>query len=194
MIAAIMLFVHFPATVVGAVVGRNITSEFQPPCRTNKVPREIPAVAVWYRHPLAQLVIAGFLPFSVIYIELHYIFGSIWGHQIYTLFGILFLVIIIVAIVTSFVTVALVYFQLAREDHRWWWNAFFNGGAVGLFIVGYSFYYLHHRSNMDGLLQLSFYFGYTSILSYGFFLMLGFIGFMSAFTFVDFIYSSVKTD
>jgi transmembrane 9 superfamily protein 1 len=38
---AIFLFVHFPLTVVGAIVGRNITSEFKPPCRTNKVPREV---------------------------------------------------------------------------------------------------------------------------------------------------------
>lgn len=25
---------------------------------------------------------AGFLPFSAIYIELHYIFNSIWGHKV----------------------------------------------------------------------------------------------------------------
>lgn len=25
---------------------------------------------------------AGFLPFSAIYIELHYIFSSIWGHKV----------------------------------------------------------------------------------------------------------------
>ena len=38
---AIFLFVHFPLTVAGAIVGRNITAEFKPPCRTNKVPREV---------------------------------------------------------------------------------------------------------------------------------------------------------
>ena len=34
---------------------------------------------------------AGFLPFSAIYIELHYIFASVWGHKLYTLYGILFI-------------------------------------------------------------------------------------------------------
>lgn len=191
---AIILFVHFPSTVVGAVVGRNLTSEFKPPCRTNKVPREVPNVSSWYRHPIAQLFMAGFLPFSAIYIELHYIFASIWGHKIYTLFGILFLAFVMLVIVTSFITVALLYFQLAREDHRWWWGAFFNGGSTGLFIFGYSFFYYYHRSNMDGLLQLSFYFGYTGVVAYAFFMMLGFIGFMSSFSFVEYIYSAVKTD
>jgi hypothetical protein len=191
---AILLFVHFPLTVVGAIVGRNVTSEFRPPCRTNKVPREVPLVISWYRHPVAQLFMAGFLPFSAIYIELHYIFASIWGHKIYTLFGILFLAFIMLIIVTAFITVALLYFQLAREDHLWWWSSFYNGGATGVFIFGYSFFYLFHRSNMDGWLQLSFYFGYTGVVSYAFVMMLGFVGFMSSFTFVNYIYSAVKTD
>lgn len=191
---AIFLFVHFPLTVVGAIVGRNITEEYRPPSRTNKVPREVPMVTVWYKHPLAQLFMAGFLPFSAIYIELHYIFASIWGHKIYTLFGILFLAFIMLVTVTAFITIALLYFQLAREDHRWWWFSFFNGGATGLFVYAYSFYYFHHRSNMTGFLQLSFYFGYMAIVSYAFFMMLGFVGFYSAFTFVNYIYSVVKTD
>lgn len=194
LMTAILIFVHFPFTVVGAVVGRNISTEFVPKCRTNKVPREVPAVTVWYRHPLSQLFMAGFLPFSAIYIELHYIFASIWGHKIYTLFGILFLAFIMLVIVTSFITVALLYFQLAREDHRWWWTSFANGGSTGLFIMAYSFFYYYHRSNMDGVLQLSFYFGYTGVVAFAFFLMLGFIGFVSSFTFVDYIYDAVKID
>ena len=176
---------HFPSTVVGAIVGRNITSEYKPPCRTNKVPREIPAITSWYRQPIAQLFVAGFLPFSAIYIELHYIFASIWGHKIYTLFGILFLAFGMLTIVASFITVALLYFQLAREDHRWWWSSFFNGGSTGFFILAYSFFYYYHRSNMHGLLQLSFYFGYTAVAAFGFTLMLGFIGFLSAFSFIS---------
>ena len=193
-VGSILLFVHFPLVVVGVVVGRNITTEFRPPCRTNKIPREIPAVMSWYRHPIVQLLVAGFLPFSAIYIELHYIFAAIWGHKIYTLFGILYLAFIMLVIVTSFVTIALSYFQLTREDHRWWWRSFFNGGSTGLFIFGYSFFFFFHRSHMDGILQASFYFGYTGIVSYAFFQMLGFIGFISSFQFVTYIYGAVKTD
>jgi hypothetical protein len=191
---AIVLFVHFPLTVVGAIVGRNITNEYRPPCRTNKVPREVPEIGAWYRHPMVQLFMAGFLPFSAIYIELHYIFASIWGHKIYTLFGILYIAFFMLVIVTSFVTVALLYFQLTREDHRWWWSVFFNGGATGVLIMGYSFFYFFFRSQMSGILQTSFYFGYTGVVSYAFMQMLGFVGFASAFYFIDYIYAAVKTD
>jgi hypothetical protein len=51
------------------------------PARTTKFPREVPPLP-WYRQTLAQMVMAGFLPFSAIYIELYYIFASIWGHKV----------------------------------------------------------------------------------------------------------------
>lgn len=47
-----------------------------------------------------------------------YIFASVWGHKVYTIYSILFIVFIILIIVTAFITIALTYFQLAVEDHR----------------------------------------------------------------------------
>jgi len=66
---------------------------------------------------------------------------------------------------------------LAREDHQWWWRSFFNGGATGFFILGYSFFYFFNRSEMDGFFQGSYFFGYMALVSYAFFIMLGSIGF-----------------
>ena len=39
--------------------------------------------------------------------------------QVYTLFAILFLAFVLLALVTSFVVIALTYFQLVVEDYRW---------------------------------------------------------------------------
>ena len=61
----------------------------------------------------------------------YYIFASMWGHKVYTIYSILFIVFIILLIVTAFITVALTYFQLAVEDHRWWWRSFICGGSTG---------------------------------------------------------------
>mmetsp|Transcript_12340 Transcript_12340/g.28536 ORF Transcript_12340/g.28536 Transcript_12340/m.28536 type:complete len:628 (+) Transcript_12340:116-1999(+) len=194
-VTALYVFIAFPTTVFGGIVAKNyISAEFNAPTRTTKVAREIPTEIPWYRSRLFQVLIAGFLPFSAIYIELHYIFASMWGHQIYTLFGILLLAFILLIVVTSFITVALLYFQLAREDHQWWWAAYVNGGMTGVFIYIYSFYYYFHRSGMSGLLQSSFYFGYMAVVSFGFFLMLGAAGFQFSLVFVKYIYSRVKCD
>ena len=51
--------------------------------------------------------------------------------QVYTIYSILFIVFIILIIVTAFITVALTYFQLAVEDHAWWWRSFLCGGSTG---------------------------------------------------------------
>ena len=117
----IWTLVTSPLLVLGGIAGKNSQSEFQAPCRTNKYPREIPKLP-WYRKTLAQMAMAGFLPFSAIFVELYYIFASVWGHQIYTIYSILFIVFIILLIVTAFGNVALTYFQLAAEDHEWWWR------------------------------------------------------------------------
>lgn len=120
-ITLIWTLVTSPLLIMGGVAGKNSKTEFHAPCRTTKYPREIPELP-WYRSTLPQMAMAGFLPFSAIYIELYYIFASVWGHRIYTIYSILFIVFIILLIVTAFITVALVYFQLAAEDHEWWWR------------------------------------------------------------------------
>ena len=58
----------------------------------------------------------------------------------YTIYSILSLVFVILIIVTAFITIALTYFQLAVEDHRWWWRSFLCGGSTGavmFLIVGF---------------------------------------------------------
>ena len=120
-IVLIWTLVTSPLLVLGGIAGKNSKAEFQAPCRTTKYPREIPPLP-WYRSAIPQMAMARFLPFSAIYIELYYIFASVWGHRIYTIYSILFIVFIILLIVTAFITVALTYFQLAAEDHEWWWR------------------------------------------------------------------------
>lgn len=117
----IWALVTAPLLILGGIAGKNRKSEFLAPCRTTKYPREIPPLR-WYRRTLPQMAMAGFLPFSAIYIELYYIFASVWGHRIYTIYSILSIVFLILVIVTAFITVALTYFQLAAEDHEWWWR------------------------------------------------------------------------
>uniref|UniRef100_A0A5B6ZW78 Transmembrane 9 superfamily member n=2 Tax=Davidia involucrata TaxID=16924 RepID=A0A5B6ZW78_DAVIN len=189
----IWLFVASPLLFLGGIAGKHRKSVFRAPCRTTKCSREIPALR-WYRGTLPQMALAGILPFCVIYTELYYVFASVWGHRIYTIYVILLIVFIILLIVTAFVTVALTYFQLAAEDHEWWWRSFLCGGSTGLFVYAYSFYYYYTRSHMSGLLQTSFFFGYMACICYGIFLMLGNVGFRASLLFVRHIYGSIKCE
>jgi len=191
-IVLIWSLVTFPLMLIGGISGKNLSGSFDFPCRIKAIPREIPPIP-WYRNTASQMVIAGFLPFSAIYIELYYLFAAIWGRLNYTLFGILFLVFIILVAVTACVTIALTYFQLNMEDHHWWWRSFLSGGATGLFIYAYAWIY-YYRTEMGGFLQGVYYFGYMFVICYGFFVMLGTVGFYSSLLFIRKIYAGLKTD
>lgn len=187
------LVVGFPLVVLGGITGKNRAGEFEAPCRTRNIPREIPPLP-WYNMVVFQMAMAGFLPFSAISIELYYIFVTVWGHKLYTLYGILMIVFCILLVVTSFITIALVYFQLSLEDYRWWWRSVLNGGATSFFVFLYAIFFYVERSAMSGFMQGAFFFGYMFIACYATFLLLGSVGFFAAITFVRYIYKNFKTD
>jgi len=190
---ALYFLVTFPLTLAGALAGKNYSGDFDAPTRTKIAPREIPS-APWYRGVLAQLAVAGFLPFTAIFIELYYVFISLWGHRNFAPFGILYLVFIILIVVTACITIALTYVQLSHENHRWWWMSICSGGATAVFVYIYSLYFLVNESHMSGFMQISFYMGYMGILCYAVFLMLGSVGFYGSLTFVRLIYRNIKFD
>lgn len=187
--------VTFPLTVLGSMRGKHAAtiSKLETPCKTNRVEREVPPVDC-LRSTWVQALLAGFLPFSAIYIELHYIFASVWGHRVYTLFGILALTFVLLIIVVAFISVALTYFQLAVENYHWWWRSFVSGASTGLFVYAYAFFFFWYRSEMSGVLQSFFFFGYMAVISYAFALMLGAVSFWMSKRFVWMIYGSIKVD
>jgi hypothetical protein len=189
--------VTFPLTVFGGIVGRHgaikAAEKDNPfPCKTNKLAREIPTY-YWYQSPVTQMFATGFLPFSAIYIELHYIFNSVWGPRIYSLYGILLLAFVMLLLVAGTVTVLFTYFHLNAEDHRWWWRSFGSGFAVSIFFYAYCVYFFL-QTGMTGFLQCSFFFLYSLLLGYGLALLLGSICFYCTYAFVVYIYSRIKAE
>ncbi|XP_054793919.1 transmembrane 9 superfamily member 2-like [Prosopis cineraria] len=185
--------VTLPLLVLGGIAGKKNKAEFQAPCHTSKYPREIPSLP-WHRRAISHIAMAGFLPSCVVCTELYYTFACLWGYRIYSSYSILFIVFIILLIVTVITTMALTYFQLAAEDYEWWWRPFLYGGSAGIYICAYCLYYYYARSDMSGFLQISFFFGFTACICYGFFLMLGTVGFFAALLFVRHIYGSIKCE
>ncbi|KAL3510304.1 hypothetical protein ACH5RR_029705 [Cinchona calisaya] len=172
MIFLMWMFLASPLLLVGAILGKTINWQFQAPCQSSNCSREIPGLR-WYRGALPQMALAGFLPFSAIYIVLYDIFASVWGYRVFNLYGILCIVFVFVIMETALVSVGLTYLQLAAEDHQWWWRSFLCGGSTGLYVFGYCFYYYFQWSDMRGLVQTSFFFGYMACSCCGIFLMLG---------------------
>ena len=68
-VACICCFVILPLTLVGTVLGRNLSGTPDYPCRVNAVPRPIPEKK-WFMEPAVIVLLGGVLPFGSIFIEM----------------------------------------------------------------------------------------------------------------------------
>nr|XP_008508219.1 PREDICTED: transmembrane 9 superfamily member 2-like isoform X2 [Equus przewalskii] len=190
-ILAVWFGISVPLTFFGAYFGSK--KKFGSPVHINQIPRHIP-LQTFSTKALFGIILGGILPFGCIFIQLFFILNSIWSHQIYFMFGFLFLVFIILLITCSEATVLLCYFHLCAEDYHWWWRAFFTSSFTAVYFFMYAIYYFFTKLQITGMASTVLYFGYTMIMVLIFFLFTGTIGFFSCFWFVTKIYSVVKVD
>uniref|UniRef100_A0A8C7MPQ3 Transmembrane 9 superfamily member n=1 Tax=Oncorhynchus kisutch TaxID=8019 RepID=A0A8C7MPQ3_ONCKI len=188
-ILALWFCISVPLTFIGAYFGFKKTH----PVRTNQIPRQIPEQS-FYTRSLPGIVMGGILPFGCIFIQLFFILNSIWSHQMYYMFGFLFLVFIILVITCSEATILLCYFHLCAEDYHWQWRSFLTSGFTAVYFLVYAIHYFFSKLQITGLASTILYFGYTMIMALIFFLFTGTIGFFACFWFVTKIYSVVKVD
>ncbi|XP_033994744.1 transmembrane 9 superfamily member 2 isoform X1 [Trematomus bernacchii] len=191
-ILALWFGISVPLTFLGAYFGFK-KAAIEQPVRTNQIPRQIPEQS-FFTKPVPGIVMGGILPFGCIFIQLFFILNSIWSHQMYYMFGFLFLVFIILLITCSEATVLLCYFHLCAEDYHWWWRSFLTSGFTAVYLFIYSVHYFFSKLQIVGAASTFLYFGYTLIMVLIFFLFTGTIGFFACFWFVNKIYSVVKVD
>jgi len=189
---ALWFGISVPLTFVGAYFGFK-KPPIDHPVRTNQIPRQIPEQSFYIR-PLPGIVMGGVLPFGCIFIQLFFILNSIWSHQMYYMFGFLFLVFIILIVTCSETTILLCYFHLCAENYHWWWRSFLTSGFTAVYFFGYSIHFYATKLEIEGFVSTFLYFGYTLLMTFLFFLLTGSIGFFACFWFVTKIYSVVKVD
>jgi transmembrane 9 superfamily member 3 len=122
-------------------------------------PRPIP-LAAWYADPNFIIPAAGILPFGSIFIEMYFVFTAFWSYKFYYVYGFMLLVYSILSMVTVCTTIVAVYFVLNAENYHWQWVAFCSAGSTSGYVFLYSIFYFFYKTQMSGLLQISFYFGY----------------------------------
>lgn len=192
----IITFIFVPITVLllsfGGVIRCFFRTEVRAPSMIRKSLREIPPLA-WYKNLPCQMILGGLLSFSSVVLELYELYSTLWGFKISVLPGTLFVTLVILTIVTAVLSVVLTHIQLSSEDHDWWWRCVFRGGSVAIFMFAYCMYF-YARSNMSGFLQLSIFLGYSTLLCYAIFLILGAVGFMASLMFICRNYEAVKSE
>ena len=178
---------------IGTLVGRSTmidNANKKYPCKVNnKFIYPIPTDRSWYMNPIIFCILVGVLPFGSIFIEMYYIFNSFWNYKFYYVYGFMLLVFIILTIVTACVTIVSTYILLNAEDRRWKWVSIFSGGSTSLYVFAYSTFYFLTKTQMTGIFQTSFYFGYMFLFSLTIFFMCSTIGYVATSIFVRRIYN-----
>lgn len=209
----IWVCVSVPLTVVGTMMGRHgamtggaaaggaaggrkaMTGPLDHfPCRVNAIPRPIPEDVPWYGKPAGLIPLAGLLSFGSIFIELYYVLTSLWNYKFYHVYGFLLGVYTILTIVVGMTSIIVVYFCLNAENYLWQWTAFGSGASTAAYVFLYGIYYFLFKTQMHGLLQTMYYFGYMTMIALNLGILCGTIGHGAASRFVRAIFQNVKVD
>jgi transmembrane 9 superfamily protein 2/4 len=191
-ILLLWLCIQLPLVYVGSWYGYVRAGPWEHPTKTTTLPRQIPIVP-WYIRGPQSVLIAGLIPFAVIFIELLFVFQSMWQDKsgYYYVFGFLSVVSIILILSIAEVTIVTIYIKLSCEHYNWWWHSFFIGAGssvwVFLYCVWYYFTKLHIEGFVSGLLFFSY--SFMAVCVYG--LLTGTVGFLTAYAFVRRIYGLV---
>jgi transmembrane 9 superfamily protein 2/4 len=115
-LGALWLFIQLPLVYAGSWYGYNKDGSYTHPIKATVIPRQIPQQP-WFARPLQAILLAGLIPFAVVFIELLFVFQSVWSDKsgFYYVFGFLAVVSTILILAVMETTIIAVYIQLCSE-------------------------------------------------------------------------------
>ena len=113
---ALWVFVQVPLVYIGGWYGYTQAGSWSAPIKANAIPRQIPDGG-WYTGNIRAILLAGLVPFLVVFIELMFVLKSLWLDKsgYYYVFGFLSIVGLITVLTVVEITVVAVYLQLCAE-------------------------------------------------------------------------------
>jgi transmembrane 9 superfamily protein 2/4 len=188
-IVFLWLCIQVPLVYVGSWYGFLKTATWEPPIKTSSIPRQIPQQS-WYARGLRTALLAGLIPFAVIFIELLFVFQSVYQDKsgYYYVFGFLAVVSTILIVTVAEVTVMNIYVQLCSENYNWWWQSFMVGGSSAVWVFLYCAWYYCVKLHITGFLSGILFFSYSFMACCVYGLLTGTVGFLAAYAFVRRIY------
>jgi transmembrane 9 superfamily protein 2/4 len=187
----IWLFCTFPLILLGSFFGFKST-KINIPVSINKIPSVIPEKP-WYLHYRYITFLTGLVGFATIFIELNYIMGALWRHQIYFLGTFLWISFLLFVVIVGEMTVIAVYYNLCYGDYKWWWKSFIIGSSPVIYFLLYSLIYFFYN-NISTLSAMVIYFGIMLMISSMAMLICGSVSVIFCMGFINRIYSKIIID
>lgn len=188
-LVVLWLCIQVPLVYAGSWYGFNNSAAWEHPTKATSIPRQVPP-QTWYLRPIQMILFAGLIPFAIIFIELLFVFRSVWQDKsgYYYVFGFLAVVSLILLVAVAEVTIMTVFMQLCAENHDWWWRSFLVGGSSAVWVFAYCVWYYFFKLNITGFVSSMLFFGYSLMACCIYGLLTGTVGFLSAYAFIRRIY------
>ena len=183
------IFCTLPLILIGSFFGAK-SNKIYIPCEINRIPNVIPNKP-WYLHYKYIIFIAGFIGFATIFIELKYVMGALWNHEIYILVSYYWISFFLFLIVIGEISILFVFFNLCRGDYNWWWKSFIMGGSPVIYFILYSVYYFFYMK-INRLSAMVIYFGIMGLICAIVFFVCGSISLVFNLAFLRIIYERIR--
>lgn len=188
------LTLEMPLSAIGGFIANRsapskINANLSKPIRS--IPRQPKFTSYIYAIP-----VFGLLPFGTIYVELLFVFRSVWLEKtsFYYMYGFLLFTILFLSVIVMESVIVSIYVSLTYGDYRWQWRSFIVGSSVAWYVEVYSIYYFFVYLKVTDFSSIILYLSYTTILS----ILLGFafgaLGLYSASIFIYRIYGAIKAE
>ncbi|MCJ1273070.1 hypothetical protein MMC21_000859 [Puttea exsequens] len=192
---ALWLLIQLPLVYCGSWYGYHSCNAYEHPTKTNSIPRQMPEQP-WYTKRIYSVLLAGLIPFAVIFIEVLFVFRSIWQDKsgYYYAFGFLSVVSLVCLVTIVEVTIVATYIQLCAENYNWWWQSVFIGSGSAFWVFLYCIWFYWTGLHIQGFISGLLFFSYSLLACAVYGLMTGSVGFLTAYLFVRRIYGAIKAD
>lgn len=110
----------------------------------------------------------GAVPFAIVYVELLFVFNSVWLEKttFYFMYGFLLVTLVVLVVVVAELAVLATYVLLAvYHNPRWHWLCFRVGASLGWWIFGYLAYYFVRTLHVRDAVSVLLYFTYMTLAS-----------------------------
>lgn len=148
-------------------------------------------------NPFISTFLFGLIPFGIVYVDVLFIFNSIWLEKttFYYMYGFLLLTVFLLLVVVSESAIVATYLSLTLYNNpKWQWLCFRVGASIGWYIFSYTIYYFISNLLMTDFVSILIYFCYMALVSVALGVSCGAFAVITSMVFVRSIYGIVKAD
>lgn len=189
-IVLLIIFVYLPLFAGGIAIGRKYQLQKYSHDNINSIQDLVLREKTYYFKLIALILLGGILPFFSIYVEIYYIFNSLWKYKFYYVYSFTLISFILLTISAACVSIVCTYTTLNFQDHHWHWMSFLSSGSLGIYFFLFSIYFYTFKTQMTGLFQFLYYLTSVTLTSIYLSLLSGSIGYSASHIFINRLYSN----